>query len=103
MQTTTLAEAQSKRLLAGYGMPIAEERVVGDVDAAVAAAAEIGFPVVAKLNGDGIAHKTERGLVRLNLASVEAVRDAARALLDAATPADGHVDLIIASQVRGNR
>ena len=36
-----------------------------DPAAAGAAAAELGFPVVVKLNGDRIAHKTERGLVRL--------------------------------------
>ena len=38
---------------------------------------ELGFPVVAKLNGDAIAHKTERGLVRLGLADAAAVRQAA--------------------------
>jgi acetyl-CoA synthetase (ADP-forming) len=58
---------------------------------------------VLKLNGDAIAHKTERGLVRLRLASAEAVREAADALLGAARPDDGPVDLLVAQQVRGNR
>ena len=43
--------------------------------AAVAAADAIGYPVVVKLCGDAIAHKTERGLVRLGLRDADAVRD----------------------------
>ena len=59
--------------------------------------------MVAKLNGDGIAHKTERGLVKLNLSSADAVERAATELLAAARPEDGAVSLLIAQQVRGNR
>jgi acetyl-CoA synthetase (ADP-forming) len=103
MQTATLAEARSKALLASHGLEIADERIVDHAEAAVAAAEAMGFPVVVKLNGDRIAHKTERGLVRLNLAGADAVREAAEALLAAATPDDGEVDLIVAKQVRGNR
>ena len=50
-----------------YGVPVVDEHEVGDPDAAVAAAEALGFPVVVKLCGDGIAHKTERGLVRLRV------------------------------------
>ena len=64
---STLSEASSKRLLASYGVPVLDERVARDGVAAVAAAGAIGFPVVVKLCGDAIAHKTERGLVRLGL------------------------------------
>ncbi len=99
----TLSEAESKTLLARFGIPTAAERVVATVDDAVEAAAGLGYPVVAKLNGDHIAHKTERGLVKLNLASDDAVRVAAAALLDAATPEDGAVSLIVAQQLRGAR
>jgi hypothetical protein len=41
--------------------------------------------------------------VRLNLGTADAVRDAAMALLAAATPADGAVTVLVAAQVRGNR
>ncbi len=101
--TRTLSEAESKHLLAGYGVPIAPERIVPDPDAAVAAASELGFPVVVKLNGDQIAHKTERGLVRLGLADADAVRRAAAELLDMARPEDGEVSLLVAPMIRGNR
>ena len=58
-------------------------------NAAGDAADAIGYPVVAKLYGDAIAHKTERGLVRLGLADADAVEAAAAELLAAATPDDG--------------
>jgi acetyl-CoA synthetase (ADP-forming) len=101
--TRTLSEAASKQLLAGRGVPLAEERVVATAEEAVAAAEELGLPVAVKLNGDGIAHKTERGLVRLDLASSAAAGQAAQQLLDAATPDDGAVSLLVAPMIRGNR
>src|SRR5438045_4382222 len=100
---TTLSEAASKALLSAYGVPMVDERLTDDPDAAADAADALGYPVVAKLCGDAIAHKTERGLVRLNLADAAAVRVAATELLDAATADDGDVDVLIAPMVRGNR
>jgi acetyltransferase len=100
---STLSEAASKRLLAGYGMPVLDEREAGDADGAVAAASAIGYPVVVKLCGDAIAHKTERGLVRLGLRDADAVRAAAVELQGVATPADGVVSVLVAPMVRGTR
>ena len=99
----TLSEADSKALLAGHGLPIAGEKLVHDPDGAVAAADELGYPVVAKLGGDSIAHKTERGLVRLNLGDAAAVQAAAADLLAAARPEDGEVHVLVAPMVKGNR
>jgi len=99
----TLSEEASKALLAPFGVPFLDERTVPDAAAAVAAASELGMPVVLKLNGDAIAHKTERGLVKLNLGSAEAVEAAANALLAAATPADGDVSLLVAPMIASNR
>lgn len=99
----TLSEADSKALLASHGVRFPPERKVTTADAAVAAADEVGLPVVVKLGGDGIAHKTERGLVRLDLADADAVRLAATELLGAARPEDGEVHLLVAPMLRGNR
>lgn len=101
--TRTLSEADSKALLADFGVPLPDERVVHDPEEAAAAAEAIGFPVVAKLCGDAIAHKTERGLVRLGLADADAVRAAGAELLGAATEDDGEVALLVAPMLRGNR
>lgn len=103
MPGRTLSEADSKALLAAHGVPFAPERVVATAEEAVAAAESLGLPVVLKLNGDAIAHKTERGLVKLGLATADAVRSAGEALLAAATPDDGEVTLLVAPMLRGNR
>src|SRR5258708_1935272 len=99
----TLSEADSKQLLRQHGVPMLDEQVAVDADAAARAAESIGYPVVAKLLGDSIAHKTERGLVRLNLGDADAVRVAAGDLLAAAAPDDGEVAVLVAPMVRGNR
>ena len=99
----TLSEAASKDLLAPFGVPFAPERRVRTADEAANAAADVGFPSVVKLGGDGIAHKTERGLVRLRLGDREAVRRAAEELLTAARPEDGEVHLLVAPMISGNR
>ena len=101
--STTLSEAASKRLLAEFGLPFADEREVSSADEAAAAASAMGFPVVVKLCGDAIAHKTERGLVRLRLDDEPAARAAAAELLAAAAPSDGDVSLLVAPMVAGNR
>lgn len=99
----TLSEADSKTLLAEVGVPFPPETVVDDAAAAGAAADRLGYPVVVKLNGDAIAHKTERGLVRLRLPDHDSVVAAANELLAAATPADGDVSLLVAPMLSGTR
>ncbi|HEX2030382.1 MAG TPA: acetate--CoA ligase family protein [Actinomycetota bacterium] len=79
--TEAWSEHAAKELLAAAGIPVTREREGGSADAAAAAATEIGFPVVAKVSGPGIAHKTEAGGVRLGLRSEDDVRAAAAELL----------------------
>ena len=101
-QPTALNEAESKQLLAAYGITLPRETSALDVEAAVAAANEIGYPVVLKGISAGIPHKSDAGLVFLNLQNEGEVRVAGReaitrcALLDA--PLDG---LLVAQQVSG--
>ena len=99
----TLSESDSKHLLAEYGVPVLEERTAATAAEAGNAADAIGYPVVVKLCGPAIAHKTERGLVRLRLPDRAAVEAAAADLFAAATPEDGAVDLLVAPMVAGNR
>jgi len=103
MSSRTLSEADSKAALARHGVPILPERLVQSADDAVDAAEALGYPVVAKLCGDAIAHKTERGLVRLDLGTADAVRQATTDLLDAARPDDAVTGVLIAPMARGNR
>lgn len=99
----TLSEADSKALLRAYGVPLLEEHLASEPDQAAAAAESIGYPVVVKLCGESIAHKTERGLVRLNLTGSGAVERAARELLALAGPQDGPVSVLVAPMLRGSR
>jgi acetyl coenzyme A synthetase (ADP forming)-like protein len=65
----------TRELLQSYGVPLVAERVAGSADAAVAAARELGFPVVVKTAAPG-AHKTELGGIALDLADEAAVLEA---------------------------
>ena len=60
-------EFDAKKLLSAYGIPVTRERRVTSLDAAQAAGREIGFPVVLKALSDAIPHKTELGLVAVNI------------------------------------
>ena len=101
--THTLSEADSKALLAPFGVPFLPEHVVGSPDEAAGAASALGAPVVAKLCGDAIAHKTERGLVRLGLDGPDQTRAAAAELFAAARPEDGEVQVLVAPMVHATR
>ena len=75
-QITPLTEAQSKELLKNYGVPVVEEAIAITPEEAAAVAQAFGFPVVLKGLGTKLTHKTERGLVKLNLSSAEDVKSA---------------------------
>ncbi|MEY4873915.1 MAG: hypothetical protein RJB41_617 [Actinomycetota bacterium] len=93
----------SKQLLAPFGFPFTSEAIVNTSIEAGDAADAMGYPVVVKLNGSNIAHKTERGLVRLQLADRNAVEQAAVQLLALATASDGKVQLLVARMINGSR
>jgi acyl-CoA synthetase (NDP forming) len=99
----SLSEHESKNLLAQFGVSIPDERLVLTPDDAVTAARDLGVPVALKLCGAGIAHKTERNLVRLSLASDDAVRSAADELFSAKTSADGDAGLLVCPMASGRR
>jgi acetyl-CoA synthetase (ADP-forming) len=99
----TLAEHDSLALLHDHGIPVVAETVVDTPAGAARAATTLGFPVVVKAAGDRIAHKTERGLVRLGLRSAPEVEVAAAQVLDATGPDDGAVALVVAPMLRGTR
>jgi acetyl-CoA synthetase (ADP-forming) len=102
----TLSEAESRRVVARHGVPVSAfvtGRSTDEVIAAVAADPGVEYPVVAKLCGRAIAHKTERGLVRLRLGDEAALRHACDELLAAARPDDGDVEVLVSTMVAGNR
>jgi acetyltransferase len=84
-QRTILTEWEAKQVLAAYGIPTVPTQVASNAEEAVAAAAEIGYPVVLKLNSYTITHKTDVGGVKLNLQDSEAVRTAYDQILASVT------------------
>jgi len=99
----TVSEVESKNVLRKFGVPFTEEREVLAVDEALLAAGQIGYPVVVKLVSNSIAHKTERGLVKLDVRDEKLLRAAGAELLAAATPEDGRVSLLVAKMEAGRR
>jgi len=83
-QLDGLDEYQTKRLLADFGVPPVPEVPAADADAAVQAAARLGYPVVLKVLSADIAHKTEAGGVRLNLQDEHQVRVAFEQIMESA-------------------
>jgi len=65
-----------------YGLPLIEQRTVATVDEAVMAAEQIGGEIALKAIAPGLIHKTEAGAVRLHLSGAEAVRVAAREIIE---------------------
>ncbi|WP_321866170.1 acetate--CoA ligase family protein [Paraburkholderia tropica] len=75
-------EALAKQALADAGLPVPQEILAIDADAAVVAADTIGYPVVLKVVSRQILHKTELGGVVLDVKCANAVRAAHQQILD---------------------
>ncbi|MCR0985511.1 bifunctional acetate--CoA ligase family protein/GNAT family N-acetyltransferase [Roseomonas populi] len=72
-----LDEAESLAVLSAYGLPAVPHRAAPTVEAAAAAAAGMGWPVVLKVLSDDLPAKTEVGAVALDLRDADALRAAA--------------------------
>ncbi|OPY89969.1 MAG: hypothetical protein A4E72_00900 [Syntrophus sp. PtaU1.Bin208] len=68
-------ERISKTILQSFGFPTVEETLIQDLSQVEAAAARIGFPLVMKGLQPGLVHKTEQGLVELNIGNLQAARE----------------------------
>lgn len=97
-----LNEAESKGLLASYGIASAPEEILSNASEAVAAAARIGFPVVLKAVSASVPHKSDAGLVFLNLHDEASVSSAASTAAERCArlgaPLEG---LLVARQIKG--
>ncbi|HVO34126.1 MAG TPA: acetate--CoA ligase family protein [Gemmatimonadales bacterium] len=70
-----LSETEAMEVLGAYGIPTVPWRRACSADEAVAAAREIGFPVVLKVISASIMHKSDVGGVVLGVASEKEVRE----------------------------
>jgi acetate---CoA ligase (ADP-forming) len=72
----TLSESESKELLAAWGIASAREHRANSAEEANLAAEQLGLPVALKVDSPDILHKTEAGVVRLNLGDAAQLRTA---------------------------
>lgn len=94
-----LTEAEAKRFLSGFGIPICRETLAVDAERAATEAERIGFPVVVKASGTTLLHKTEVGGVALNLRTASEVREASQRLLKI----PGCQAVLVQEMIRGDR
>ena len=97
-----LSEVESLELLGAAGLPVARSVRADTPSSAVAAADELGYPVVVKVDAAGHAHKSDIGGVRVGLANAEAVRAAATDLLALAlSPEAARHGVLVAEMIEG--
>ncbi len=96
---SALSEYDSKRFLSSFGIPVIREGIAPDAESAAAEALKIGFPVVLKVTGKNLFHKTEVGGVVLNLRGEEEVKEESGRLLKI----QGCEALLVQEMVKGDR
>jgi acetate---CoA ligase (ADP-forming) len=79
-----LTEREAKSVLAAYGVPVVQENLAQSAASAVEAARVLGFPVALKVESPDIPHKSEAGVIRLNLKTSDEVREAFDAVMASA-------------------
>jgi acetyl-CoA synthetase (ADP-forming) len=96
-----LSEFDSKALIGSAGVATVREKLARTAGEAVKYASEFGYPVVLKGCSDRLLHKTEKGMVKLNLSSAAEVQ----AAYDDITSRDdiGLDGVLVQEQVRGDR
>lgn len=80
-QPEVVTEHVAKQVVSLYNVQVVREIASTSKEAAVAAACELGFPVVLKLDSPDAAHKTELGAVRVGLCDAESVAEACEDML----------------------
>ena len=98
---TTLSEYESKILLKTYGIPVTKEILATDMDGLMEAAGKIGYPLVLKGSSSEIAHKTEKGLIKVDIRNKEEARAAFTEIMGAMDVDDGAV--LVQEMVKGQR
>jgi acetyl-CoA synthetase (ADP-forming) len=97
----TLSEYESKEVLKSYGIPVTREILVHSREETIKAAHAIGYPLVLKGCSPQLAHKTEKGLVRVDLRSEE---EAILAFDDLTARMEGNErDVLVQEMIKGSR
>lgn len=98
---TTLSEFESKQVLQAYQIPVTKEVLVENVKDLAKAAQEIGYPLVLKGCSSDISHKTEKGLIRVDIRNED---EAVKAFEEIMADMDGNENAVLFQEmVKGQR
>jgi acetyl-CoA synthetase (ADP-forming) len=97
----TLSEHESKELLRAYAIPVTREIEAADEAEFMNALYEIGFPLVIKASAPSLSHKTEHGLVRVDIRNEQEARAAYQDMIKGVTEEAGSV--LVQEMVKGDR
>ena len=97
----TLSEYESKLILQDYAIPVTREILVNNEEDLINAAEKIGFPLVMKACSREIAHKTEKGLIRVDIRNNDEALKAFKEITAAMDVADKSV--LVQQMVKGQR
>jgi acetate---CoA ligase (ADP-forming) len=90
---SALTESEAKQLVAAWNVPVTQDILTNSADDAFAAAKKIGYPVVMKGVTPDIVHKTEAGIVHLNICDSNMVREVYASIENAAANYSGGTEL----------
>jgi succinyl-CoA synthetase beta subunit len=88
----TLTEREAKAAFALYGIPVVQEVLAQTADEAVAVAV---YPVVVKVESPDLPHKTEAGVIRLNLKNEAELRAAFAAVMENALKVTANINGVL--------
>jgi len=96
-----MAEREARQIAAACGIPLPQSIFAASADEAVAAAEQIGYPVVLKVSSDDILHKSDAGGVKVRLGDADAVRRAYDQVMQSvrAYKPDARVDGVLVQQM----
>lgn len=98
---TTLSEHESKDLLQTYGIPVTREKVASNQQEFISAIEEIGFPLVIKACAPNLDHKTEHGLVHIDIRNEEEAVVTFKEIINKAKDHGGTV--LVQEMIKGRR
>ena len=97
----TLSEYEAKQVLASYDIPVTKEVLLNDKKNLEKAIRKIGYPLVMKGCSAQIAHKTEKGLIHVDIRSVQEAKKAFNEIMAGLKGFDG--DVLMQEMIKGRR
>jgi acyl-CoA synthetase (NDP forming) len=89
-----LTEYESKKILSLYNIPVTKEKLTTSPEQAIKVAEEIGYPIALKVISPQILHKTDAGVIELNIADPLKIEKAYETLLRNAKNCNENVQIM---------